>query len=137
MKDTLLIINSVSENPTRDELDVLVQAEAVEKVLDELGISSRRVYLGLDLGPVAQLLKENPPLQVFNLVETLGGMGALIHVCTALLEAFRIPFTGSGTYALLTTTDKVRTKTMLERHGLPTPKLIKPISSKLPEKNKK
>jgi len=137
MNDILLLINSISDNPTRDELDVLVQAEAVEKALKELGISTRRAFLGMDLDPLAQLLRENPPWKVFNLVETVGGMGALIHVCTSLLEAFRIPFTGSGTYALLTTTDKVRTKIMLERHGLPTPRLIQPGSSALPEEKRK
>ena len=37
MKKVLVLINKISDHPTQDELDVLVQAETIEKALDELG----------------------------------------------------------------------------------------------------
>jgi D-alanine-D-alanine ligase len=121
MPDILLLINSISDPSSLDELDVLVQAEAVEKALKELGHNLQRASFGLDLEPVLRMLETHPPDLVFNLVESVGGKGALIHLCPSLLDACSIPYTGSGTYALMVTTDKIRTKRILEEHGIPTP----------------
>jgi D-alanine-D-alanine ligase len=137
MHDLLILINAISEQPTRDELDVMVQADAVEQALKELGYSTRRAPFGLDLEPVAAILENHPPDLVFNLVETVGGKGALIHLCPSLLDAFGIPYTGSGTYALVVTTDKIRTKQILEEHGIPTPEWLLPGSGRLPSPGKK
>ena len=137
MHDLLLLINTISEQPTRDELDVLVQADAVERALEKLGHTTRRANFGLNLEPAAAILEDHPPDLVFNLVETVGGKGALIHLCPSLLDAYRIPYTGSGTYALVVTTDKIRTKQILEEHGIPTPEWILPGGSRLPSPGKK
>jgi D-alanine-D-alanine ligase len=137
MHDLLLLINSISDPSSQDEMDVLVQAEAVELVLKELGHSSRRASFGLDLEPVTQILENHPPDLVFNLVESVGGKGALIHLCPSLLDAYGISFTGSGTFALIVTTDKVRTKKILEDHGIPTPDWLVPGSGRLPAADKK
>ena len=136
MTDLLLLINSISDPSAQDELDVLVQAEAVEKALAELGYKSRQASLGLNLEPIADILEKHPPDLVFNLVESVGGKGALIHLCPSLLQAFGIPFTGSGSYALATTTDKILTKRILEQHGIPTPDFF-PNNSRLPRADKK
>ena len=106
-----------SENSSQDELDVLVQAEAVERALKELGHEPRRASFSLNLEPLAQIFESHRPDLVFNLVETVGGKGALIHLCPSLLDAYGIPFTGSGTFALIATTDKIRTKQILKDRG--------------------
>lgn len=137
MDEVLLLINSISDQPSKDELDVLVQAEAVEHALAELGYSSSRDFFGLDLGPLSERLKNSPPGLVFNLVETVGNMGALIHLCPSLLEAYRLPFTGSGSFAMLTTTNKIRTKQILNLYRIPTPELIIPGNSNIPRNHKK
>jgi len=137
MHDLLLLINSISDPSSKDELDVLVQVEAVELAIKELGYSSRRVSFGLNLEPVAQILENHPPDLVFNLVESVGGKGALIHLCPSLLDACDISFTGSGTYALIVTTDKVRTKKILEDHGIPTPDWFIPGGARQPAADKK
>ena len=49
MKKVLVLINKISDLPTQDELDVLVQAEAIEKALDELGYDHQREFFDLDL----------------------------------------------------------------------------------------
>jgi D-alanine-D-alanine ligase len=137
MNDLLLLINSISEQPLQDELDVLVQAEAIERAAKVLGHKPRRASFGLNLEPVAEIIKNHPPDLVFNLVETVGGKGALIHLCPSLLDAFGVPFTGSGPYALVVTTDKIRTKINLEDHGIPTPDWLLQGSGRLPSADKK
>ncbi len=137
MNDLLLLINSISEQALEDELDVLVQAEAIERAAKELGHKTRRASFGLNLEPVAEIIKNHPPDLVFNLVETVGGLGALIHLCPSLLDAHGLPYTGSGTYALVSTTDKIRTKQILEDHGIPTPDWLLRGNGRMPSKDKK
>jgi len=126
MKKALLLINSLPEDSTADELDVLVQAAAVESALDELGYNHTRAFFDLNLETMRDILTGEAPDVVFNLVETVDGKGSLIHLPPSLLEALKIPFTGSGSYSLLVTTDKIRTKEILEKAGIPTPVWILP-----------
>jgi D-alanine-D-alanine ligase len=137
MPDLLLLINAMPDQPSRDELDVLVQADAIERALEELGHTHRRSSFGLNLEPVAAIMENHPPDLVFNLVETVGGKGALIHLCPSLLDAFGIPYTGSGSYALIVTTDKIRTKQILADHGIPTPDWVLPDSGRDPSPDKR
>jgi D-alanine-D-alanine ligase len=137
MHDILLLINSISDPTSQDEMDVLVQAGAVEKALMELGHTPRRASLGLDLEPVLRMLEQHPPDLVFNLVESVGGKGALIHLCPSLLDACSVTYTGSGTYALMVTTDKIRTKKILKEHEIPTPGWLLPGDGQVPAADKK
>lgn len=120
------MINTLTDKPSGDELDVLVQAEAVEKALENLGHSHSRAYCGLNLEYIRVLLETRSPDLVFNLVESMAGKGSLIHLPAWLLETCGIPFTGSPAYALMITTDKVRTKSILRQQGIPTPDWILP-----------
>ena len=137
MKDLLLMINSISGGSARDELDVLVQADAIERAAGELGYAVRRANFDLDLNQVSGILKKNPPDLVFNLVESVDGKGALIHLCPSLLDTYGIPYTGSGTYALVASTNKLITKQILKAHGIPTPDWIGQGSRHLPAAGKK
>ena len=137
MNDLLLMINSISGGSPRDELDVLVQADAVERAAVELGHKVRRAFFDMNLEQVSEIIMNHPPDLVFNLVESVGGKGSLIHLCPALLDAFGIRYTGSGTYALVATTNKIITKQILEAHGIPTPGWILEGSSRLPATGKK
>jgi D-alanine-D-alanine ligase len=137
MKKVLVLINKISNNPSKDELDVLVQAEAIEKAMDELGYDHQREFFDLDLKNITSVLKQNPPDLVFNLVETVAGKGELIHLPPSLLESFNVPFTGSGSYALLLTTNKIRTKKILKVNGLPTPEWFVHNDTEKPDKRKK
>lgn len=137
MKELLLMINSISRGSSLDELDVLAQAEAIEGAAEELGYSVRRAYFDLDLAKISELLTGHPPDLVFNLVESVAGKGALIHLCPSLLDAFAVPYTGSGTYALVASTNKLITKQILEAHGIPTPDWIRQGSGQRPSAGKK
>jgi D-alanine-D-alanine ligase len=59
---------------------------------------------------------------VFNLCETFCGDARLQTVVTQTLDALKIPYTGSPSKALELTTDKTRTKKVLEKRGIPTPR---------------
>lgn len=134
MKKVLLVINEMSVHPTGDELDVLVQASAVETALEELGFSHLRSYCSLNLEKVKNVVATESPDLVFNLVETVDGKGSLIHLLPSLLESLQVPFTGSSAYALIVTTDKVRTKRILQEHQVPTPGWFVPGSTVLPRR---
>lgn len=127
------MINTLSEDPSGDELDVLAQAEAVEGALCELGYRVRRHFCGLDLESTRSAVGDAAPGLVFNLVETLGGKGSLIHLVPSLLESMAVPFTGSSSYALMVTTDKVRTKKILKANRIPTPDWFLPGSAARPD----
>ena len=137
MKKVLILINKISDHPSEDELDVLVQAEAIEKSLHELGYETRRELFDVDLRNIISILKQDPPILVFNLVETVDKKGELIHLPPSLLETFNVPFTGSGSFALMLTTNKIRTKKILKANGLPTPEWFVHNHTGKPDKRKK
>jgi D-alanine-D-alanine ligase len=104
-----------------DEQDVLVQVEVVCGVLADLGYEPVPVALGLDLAAARGRLRALRPALVFNLVESVNGRGRLIHLAPALLEALAIPFTGAGFTAMVSTSDKLLAKCLMQGAGIPTP----------------
>ncbi len=121
MKKAVILINKVSANPLPDEQDVLEQAASVEKAMLMCGYSSQRIYFDLNLGNTWKLLLKLKPDVVFNLVETVGGRGELIHLAPTLLECLEIPFTGSASFPIYLSSHKVLAKKRFIDLGLPTP----------------
>lgn len=113
--------NEVAAGAGPDEQDVLVQAAEVSEALDRLGHRVNRLATGLDCGAVLCGLRESGTALVFNLVESLAGSDALIHVYPGLLEASGIPFTGSCAAALFLSSDKLTAKRIMACEGIPTP----------------
>lgn len=125
MKKACVIHQTIPENAPPDEKDVLVQADAIEDSLRELGFSiTRRFQVDLNFERLYKELKKESPDVVVNLVETLDGKGKLIHMVPALLDYAGIPFTGSGHVAMDVTTDKPRAKLLMAENSLPTPELF-------------
>ncbi len=116
-----VIHGEVPEDAARDEKDVLVQVDAVAEGLAALGHEPVAVPVSLNLQEAARTLASLTPALAFNLVESLSGKGSLIHVVPALLDALKIPYTGSGTEAIILTSNKVLAKKWLGAAGLPTP----------------
>ena len=117
----IILHDDLAADARADELDVFAQAEVFETVLRDMGYTCRRMPFALDLGRVRDELSANRPDLVVNLVEAVGGQGSLLHLAPALLDAFRIPYTGASTAALLLTTDKLAAKRLLTMRKLPTP----------------
>jgi D-alanine-D-alanine ligase len=127
-----IVHNAITGAEAPDERDVLVQAASVQSALHDLGHATAVWPCTLDLaGFQAQLFQWRPDL-VFNLVESLGGRGCLIHWVPALLDALGIPYTGSGSEAIRVTSHKVFAKERLVALGLPTPDWIGPVPMDLP-----
>jgi len=112
---------AVPDGATKDELDVLVEAQAVSRALLELGHESLCVPISLDLKAAADLLTALAPSIVFNLVESVQGKGSLIHLAPSLLELLGIPYTGARTEAMFLTSNKILAKQLMRAHGIPTP----------------
>lgn len=109
----------VPDDAKPDERDVLDEAQAVSRALITRGHTVELWPCTLDLGALEQRL---PTIDLaFNLVETLGGSGRLVHLVPALLEARGVPFTGSSSSALMLTSNKPLAKRLLAAAGVPVP----------------
>jgi D-alanine-D-alanine ligase len=117
----LLVHNSVPPGASPDDADVLVQAGAVREVLVTTGHRVKKLACGLDLEPVAAALRRSSPDVVFNLVESLGGSGRLIHLVPSVIESMAVPMAGCSADAIYLTSHKTLAKSLLHRAGLPTP----------------
>lgn len=116
-----ILYNQPAADAAADDLDVLVQRDAVAGALARLGHTVSEVPCTLDLDSVHKRLEEIHPDAVFNLVESLGGSDRLMPLATVLLEALHLPYTGCRTPSIIDTSDKLRAKTRMISAGLPTP----------------
>ena len=83
-----------------------------------------RLEAGLDCQSILSELRERGAAIVFNLVESLAGSDALIHLFPGLFENALIPFTGSSSAALFLTSNKIIAKRLMSAAGIPTPDYI-------------
>lgn len=113
------------QGAAKDDLDIMVQVEAIAAALSRLGCETALVPFSLDLERVAARLQAMQPALVFNLVEMVNGYGQLIHLAPSLLDSLRLPYTGSGTEALFLTSNKLLAKKILKASGIPTPPWIR------------
>lgn len=119
-----IVYNDVGENSRKDEQDVLIQARAISKALEELGHKVFQFSCGLDLYKIKKELEDLRPDLVFNLVESLGGEERLIYLFPALLDTIRIPYTGSCTDSIFLTSNKILAKERMFLARLSTPAWI-------------
>jgi D-alanine-D-alanine ligase len=118
----ILLHDEVGAGSPADELDVVSQMEAVEEALARLGHSSHRLAFSQRLDENARALRELRPDIVFNLVESLGGSGRLIHIAPSLLDSMAIPYTGCPTDAVYATSNKLMGKRLMRGAGIRTPR---------------
>ncbi|MCK9463309.1 MAG: GNAT family N-acetyltransferase [Proteobacteria bacterium] len=104
-----------------DELDTLVQVEAISKVLEAAGHEVVAIPAGLDLAAVKAALTAVAPGLVCNLVESMDGTGRLIHLAPALVERLGLPMTGCPSDGIYATSNKLVAKQILHLSGLPVP----------------
>jgi D-alanine-D-alanine ligase len=119
-----LVHNEVGSHDTPDAKDVLMQAEAVRAAFLTSGHEMVNLACTLNLEDMRQKLTRIEPGLVFNLVESLGGYGSLIHLFPFLLEALGLSYTGADAEAMRLTSNKTAAKQHLRRAGLPTPDWI-------------
>jgi D-alanine-D-alanine ligase-like ATP-grasp enzyme/GNAT superfamily N-acetyltransferase len=112
---------AVPEGAPPDERDVLDAAAAVAEALGRRGWAVASLGMDLNLGAAAAALGAQAPELVFNLVESLGGGGALAVAAPALLDRLGLAYTGNGLAALALTADKRATRRALRNAGIPVP----------------
>lgn len=113
--------SAVPEGASPDEIDTLVQAEAISGVLEAAGHEVVAIPCGLDLAAAKAALLAVEPALVFNLVESLDGSGRLIHLAPALVERLGFPMTGCPSDGIFLTSNKLLAKEALRAAGLPVP----------------
>ncbi len=123
-KNAVILHNQVAADSPKDELDVLVQVEAIGRSLTELGYRPVIVPFSLDVDKALRAVRKAAPLFVFNLVESVAGDGRLVHMAPALLDHLRLRYTGSGQEAVFVTSNKVLGKRLFQQAGIPTPPWI-------------
>ncbi len=120
----LVAHNAVDANSRADDLDVLVQVEAVSDALRRNGHAVDALPVSLNLADFGEAVASMRPDAAFNLVESLDGRDRLAPLAPWLLEALDCPYTGAPAAALTLLNDKVRAKERLRWAGLPTPDWI-------------
>jgi len=124
LQTVCVLHNEVSAQAGPDEQDVLIQAAEIIQTLEPLGYSVNRLAASLDCATVLSTLRQNGTTVVFNLIESLAGSDALIHIFPGLLENAGIPFTGSSSTALFQTSNKIIAKRFMKSTDIPTPDYI-------------
>lgn len=119
--NAVVLHDPVSQGAPPDAQDTLVQVAEVAAALRALGYAVATLAFTPDLGRLQEDFSRHQPAFAFNLVESVGGEGRLIHLAPALLELAGIRYTGCGAEALFATTHKVLAKKLLRHEGLPTP----------------
>ncbi|MGA1840911.1 MAG: D-alanine--D-alanine ligase family protein [bacterium] len=122
----VILHDYVAEDAPEDDRDIISQCEYISEALSDMGNEPIPVCFSLDFGKVAgELHRINPDL-VFNLVESVNGQGNLIHEAAKLLDEIRMPYTGSKTESLISTSNKLIAKKRLEESSIFTPKWFSP-----------
>lgn len=117
----VVMYGSLSDDAPKDESDSLIQVESVCQALTELGHESVPFEFSLDVPACSvRLLELNPDL-VFNLVESLDGLGRLIYLPISILDCLGTPYTGASTEAMFLTSNKLITKKTLLQQGISSP----------------
>jgi D-alanine-D-alanine ligase-like ATP-grasp enzyme/ribosomal protein S18 acetylase RimI-like enzyme len=113
--------SSIGADAGPDELDTLVQVEAISAVLRAAGHEVVAIPCGLDLAAAKAALGAVDPDLVCNLVESMDSSGRLIHLAPALVERLGLPMTGCPADAIHVTSNKLLAKQLLHLSGLPVP----------------
>ncbi|MGB5217415.1 MAG: hypothetical protein WBN66_03855 [Smithella sp.] len=124
MKKIVILHSDIAPDASDDELDCLVQAEAIADALRMLNYEPDLLPFEFNLNNTITKLQSLKPLVVFNIVETLDSKGSLIHFAPAVLDALRIPYTGCPTQAIYHTSNKPMAKKIMHDAGIATPDWI-------------
>lgn len=127
-----VVHGAVAAGAGPDEQDVLVQVDVIRQILADLGYRPVAVPLGLDLQAAADRLRQLRPGFVFNLVESIDGLGRLIHLAPTLYDSLELPYTGARSEAIYLTASKLLTKRSMRAAGIATPDWVEGGTAGLP-----
>ncbi|HEY2070790.1 MAG TPA: hypothetical protein VGG48_14640 [Rhizomicrobium sp.] len=116
----LVLHSDVSPDAPADEQDTLWTVDAVKEALTERGHDVASAAFAPVPSHLKGLLEAHRPDVVFNLTESVFGLGQFATVAAQMLEMCGVPFTGNPGGAMATAGDKPLTKSFLRALGLPT-----------------
>jgi len=102
-------------------LDIFSQVEAIEKALGELEHTSIRIPFTRNIRSFVEHVEEEKVDMAFNLCETVEEDPRFAGHPAAILELLGVPFSGSSSFAIGLTTDKLAAKRILRAGGIRTP----------------
>ncbi len=117
-------------------INVSTVAEEIDAIVDALnseGVSARAVNIDENLSALQQLLQQDPPDVVFNLVEFFHGVPGLEGMIAGLYDLSRVAYTGAPPFALTLCQRKGLAKQLLLANNVPTPRyriLHEPVAPK-------
>ncbi|MDR4509632.1 MAG: hypothetical protein MRJ65_15620 [Candidatus Brocadiaceae bacterium] len=117
----VVLHDDVEAGAAEDDLDTLVQLEAVRAALEASAGRVEALAFSDNLPLMRKRLSLLKPDCVFNLVESRAGHGALIHLAPALLESMQLPYTGAPLHGLFLSSHKLLAKRWMAQHGIATP----------------
>lgn len=118
----VILHDYITEDAPEDDRDVISQCKYISEVLSDMGHEPVSLCFSLDFKRFTSELHRINPDMVFNLVESVNGHGDLIHIPTKVLDEIRMPYTGTKTESLISTSDKLIAKKKLKASGISTPK---------------
>lgn len=116
----VILHDDIPDASAPDAADVLEQAKTVADVLERFGHNVVRCPCTLNLEAMGRRISAENPDVVFNLVESVNGQGALIHLPLFCLDAWGIAYTGAPAAAILETSNKIMAKERMAANDLPT-----------------
>jgi len=120
----LVLHSDVPADARPDELDTLVQAEAVAAALAEKGHHAERAAFAVTT--LRETLAQARPDIVFNLVESVEGDGSRAPLAPEMLAGLALSFTGNASEPMTKTGDKPLVKRIFRDAGHPTPDWSEP-----------
>ena len=107
---TVLVLHEdMAADARPDEADILAQVTQISATM-KVCHSSSVMSTDLDLAALGRPSPTASRRCVFNLVESLGGDGRMVHFVPALLQSAGVPFTGSVSDALYLSSQKLLAK---------------------------
>ncbi|HSZ73277.1 MAG TPA: ATP-grasp domain-containing protein [Rhizomicrobium sp.] len=120
----LVLHSDISPDAPPDELDTLIQAEAVAVALAEKGHHAERAPFAPST--LRMLLERVRPDAVFNLVESVEGAGERAPLAPEMLAQLGTKFTGNASEPMTRTGNKPLVKRIFRDAGHPTPDWTEP-----------
>ncbi|OBY27139.1 D-alanine--D-alanine ligase family protein [Leisingera sp. JC1] len=120
MKPLSIIVLHGASGDDPDERDTRDTAEAIRAALSRQGFDARLAHVSGLPATLPWAVKDRPGL-VFNMVEAIDRDMQRAAEVLPLLEEVGIPYTGCSAAAQLAALSKTAQKSLMSRHGLPTP----------------
>ena len=115
-----IVHDNIMEQASLDEKDTLIQVEAIQHSLLDLGVEVVLQPFVPDFDLLCARLQVFSPDIIVNLVETLKG-AQWVYLAPEWFQKSGYPYTGCSSKALLETSVKTRAKERMYKQGIPTP----------------